>query len=274
MTFIATNDAVPDEGFPTLRRVLWCGEVLPLPTLVHWMDRLPGVQFTNLYGPTEATIASSYYTVSERPTNLADSIPIGTPCAGEELLVLNDELEPLPAGEIGMLYIGGVGLSPGYWEDEEKTSAAFVPDPREPGKRIYRTGDLATTTPAGLVLFLGRADTQIKSRGHRIELGEIETALNALGVLRESAIVAIEVDGFEGYAICCAFASKADDDVDPPELRRRLRSALPSYMLPTRWLDLDELPKNVNGKIDRKRLKELFETADHEPARLRVADAR
>jgi amino acid adenylation domain-containing protein len=267
MTFMAKHDAVPDEGFPSLRRVLWCGEVLPVPTLIHWMERLPGVQFTNLYGPTEATIASSYYTVPEIPPDPAEPTPIGVPCAGEELLVLDDELLEVPQGEIGNLYIGGVGLSPGYWEDEAKTSAAFIADPRDPASRIYKTGDLATTRDDGLVVFLGRADSQIKSRGHRIELGEIETALNALENLRDSAVVAVEVDGFEGVAICCAYAP-ASGDVGPSELRRDLRSSLPSYMLPTRWLGLDELPKNVNGKIDRRRLKELFaEGADRKPAR-------
>jgi amino acid adenylation domain-containing protein len=267
MTFMAKHDAVPEDGFPSLRRVLWCGEVLPVPTLIHWMERLPGVQFTNLYGPTEATIASSYYTVPEIPTDAAEPIPIGAPCAGEELLVLDDELVEVPPGEIGNLYIGGVGLSPGYWEDQAKTDAAFIADPRGRERRIYKTGDLATMRDDGLVMFLGRADSQIKSRGHRIELGEIETALNALESLRESAVVAVEVDGFEGVAICCAYASTSAD-VGPPELRRNLRDALPSYMLPTRWLSLDDLPKNVNGKIDRKQLKELFaEGADRMPAR-------
>src|SRR5262249_54991327 len=123
-------------------------------------------------------------------------IPIGTPCDGEELLVLDDNLQPAPPGEIGDLFIGGAGLSPGYWRDGRKTSEVFL-DTASYG-RIYKTGDLAKVGEDGLVYFLGRADSQIKSRGYRIELGEIETALNALGLLRECVVVAVDAGGFEG----------------------------------------------------------------------------
>src|SRR5262249_11055463 len=158
------------------------------------------VTFTNLYGPTEATIASSYYTVPAPPPSDDTPIPIGTPCDGEELLVLDDYLQPAPPGEIGFLFIAGVGLSPGYWRDEQKTNEVFLPRPgaADANERIYKTGDLAKVGEGGLVYFLGRADSQIKSRGYRIELGEIETALNALGLLRECAVVAVDTGGFEG----------------------------------------------------------------------------
>ncbi len=254
LTYMAKFDAVEQHDFPHLERLLWCGEVLPTPVLAHWMDRLPHVTFTNLYGPTEATIASSWYTVPERPADETQPIPIGRACGGEELLVLDHCLEPLPPGEIGDLFIAGVGLSPGYWRDEEKTAAAFVTDPR--GKRIYRTGDLALVDDDGLVHFLGRADSQIKSRGYRIELGEIETALNAIAEVRECAVVGLDTGGFDGTAICCAIAPA--DAIEPVELRSRLKEALPSYMLPARWMALDALPKNVNGKIDRRALRERF----------------
>jgi amino acid adenylation domain-containing protein len=260
-TYMAKLDAIREPDFPAVERVIWCGEVMPTPILAHWMRRVPHARFTNLYGPTEATIASSYYTVPELPKSETEPIPIGEPCAGEELLVLDSELRPVPAGETGDLYIAGVGLSPGYWRDEEKTGAAFVPDPR-PGReqgRIYRTGDLAKIRDDGLVLFLGRADSQIKHRGYRIELGEIETALNALNGLDECAVVAVETGGFEGTEICCAYAPAAATRLEPPELRTRLGRVLPSYMLPSRWLTLDRLPKNVNGKIDRRKIREIFE---------------
>jgi amino acid adenylation domain-containing protein len=261
MTYMAKLDVIGHRDFPALRRVLWCGEVLPTPILIHWMERLPHATFTNLYGPTEATIASSYHTVAEIPASETDPIPIGVPCAGEELLVLDERLRAAPTGEIGDLYIGGVGLSPGYWRDQEKTRAAFVQDPRssDPDVRIYRTGDLAKVTDDGLVHFLGRADSQIKSRGYRIELGEIETALSALGEIRECAVVGVDTGGFEGTAICCAYAPAAGVEVEPPDVRERLRRVLPSYMLPARWLVLEALPKNVNGKIDRRSIREHFE---------------
>jgi acyl-coenzyme A synthetase/AMP-(fatty) acid ligase len=224
------------------------------------MRRLPHVQFTNLYGPTEATIASSYYTVPACPQRDTDPIPIGAPCDGEELLVLDETLRASPVGEIGELCIGGAGLSPGYWREEEKTRAAFVADPRpsDGSERIYRTGDLGKLGPDGLYYFIGRADSQIKSRGYRIELGEIEAALNAVPGVRECAVVGIETGGFETTAICCAYAADSAE-LSPAWLRRQLRRALPDYMLPSRWKSFDRLPKNVNGKTDRRALRELFE---------------
>jgi amino acid adenylation domain-containing protein len=261
LNYMAKFDVIKFDDFPALRRVLWCGEVLPTPSLIYWMERLPHARFTNLYGPTETTIASSYYTVPKCPNDAQAPIPIGTACDGEELLVLDESLQPAPPGEIGELYIGGVGLSPGYWRDPEKTQAAFRPHPRRAGasERIYKTGDLAKVDADGLVHFLGRTDSQIKSRGYRIELGEIEAALNAIQGLQECAVVAIASDGFEGAAICCAYVPAADAPVTAVALRSQLSKALPPYMLPTRWMAFESFPKNANGKTDRRRLQEAFE---------------
>jgi amino acid adenylation domain-containing protein len=262
LTYMAKFDVVQANDFPALTRLLWCGEAIPTPTLRYWMERLPNVTFTNLYGPTEATIASSYFTVPAPPTDDREPIPIGTACPGEELLVLDDSMRPVPPGVIGDLYIGGAGLSPGYWRDEEKTRAAFLPDPRNPGghARLYRTGDLAKAATDGLIYFVGRSDTQIKSRGYRIELGEIDAALSAVDAVRESAVIGMPTGGFEGTAICCAYAPRDDATLDEHWLRQELLNVLPSYMMPSRWLALESLPKNANGKIDRKRLRELFES--------------
>ncbi|MGH2955776.1 MAG: amino acid adenylation domain-containing protein [Solirubrobacterales bacterium] len=259
MAYMARHGALAPDGLPSLKRVIWCGEVLPTAILIEWMRLVPQASFTNLYGPTEATIASSFHTVIEIPPDPTEPIPIGTACVGEELLV-TDEGRVLGDGENGELCIGGVGLSPGYWRDEERTREVFVSDPRpeREGERIYRTGDLAVRDDAGIFHFLGRLDSQIKSRGHRIELGEIEAALGTFDELAECAVVGVNSEGFEGTAICCAYAPVDDADVAPPELRTRLAELLPSYMLPSQWEPLESLPKNVNGKIDRKRLRELF----------------
>ncbi len=257
LNYMAKFDVVRQGDFPKLKRVLWCGEVLPTPTLRYWMQRLPGAQFTNLYGPTETTIASAYYTVPSMPEE-NESIPIGRPCGGESLLVLDETLRPVPQETIGGLYIGGVGLSPGYWRDEEKTRKAFLHCPNGSG-RIYKTGDLGKIGRDGLIYFAGRADTQIKSRGYRIELGEIEAALNRIEDLKESAVVAIPTNEFEGSLICCAFAPVDGAPVDSVSLREALRTTLPHYMLPGRWLSMDRLPKNSNGKVDRPLLKKLFQ---------------
>ncbi len=260
LNYMAKFDAVKYGDFAPLRRVLWCGEVLPSSALCYWMRRLLHVRFTNLYGPTETTIASSFYDIPACPEDERMPIPIGTACDGEELLVLNKDLQPVRPGEIGDLYIGGSGLSPGYWRDPEKTAAAFLHVPRgnNPNGRIYRTGDLARYGEDGLVYFIGRNDTQIKSRGYRIELGEIEAALSALPELQESAVVAIDRGGFEGWLICCAYALQPGSPSTPNSVRKELEKRVPSYMIPARWMTCSTLPKNANGKIDRPRLKELF----------------
>jgi amino acid adenylation domain-containing protein len=249
LNLLAKADAVKHGDFPALRRVLWCGEVLPTPTLIHWMQRLPQARFTNLYGPTETTIASSYYDVPACPKEPGERIPIGSACDGEELLVIDGEI-----------HVGGAGLSPGYWRDAEKTAAAFVPHPSRPGARLYRTGDLGHRRADGLLEFLGRSDTQIKSRGYRIELGEIEAALHSLPELRESAVLAIPSEGFEQWLICCAFVPAGA--VVPAALRAELSRLVPAYMLPARWMAYEALPRNANGKTDRPLLKEAFVAAE------------
>jgi amino acid adenylation domain-containing protein len=258
LTLMAKFDVIAPGDFPHLRRVLFAGEVLPTPTLIYWMQRLPHVRFTNLYGPTETTISSSYYEVPRCPADARAPIPIGRAIPGEELLVLDGALRPATPGETGELYIAGAGLSPGYWRDAERTAEAFVPRPGVPGARLYRTGDLARRDADGLVTFLGRADTQVKSRGHRIELGEIEAALHALAALRESAMVAVPSAGFEGALLCCAYVPAPGAAVSPQSLRAGLAGVLPAYMLPQRWLRCDALPKNESGKIDRGALRAAF----------------
>ncbi len=264
LNYMAKFDVVKANDFPALKRLLWCGEVLPAPALAYFMERLPHVSFTNLYGPTEATIASSYYTVPDCPQDARAAIPIGRPCDGEKLFVLDEKLRAIEPGATGYLYIQGAGLSPGYYKDPEKTGDVFLRNPfsSDPFDRLYRTGDLAKVGEDGMVYFLGRADSQIKSRGHRIELGEVSTALEASKFLRESAVVAIPTGGFEGMIICCAYVALPHRDVSPAALRSELSKVLPRYMLPTRWIAMHELPRNANGKIDSRLVKEQFPSAE------------
>jgi amino acid adenylation domain-containing protein len=259
LTYVAKFDVVRFNDFPSLRRLLWCGEVLPTPVLRYWMERLPHVTFTNLYGPTEATIASSYFTIPSLP-KADDPIPIGKPCGGEELFVLDDQFRPVAPGEIGALYIGGKGLSPGYWKDPAKTAAAFLANPfsADSSERIYNTGDLAKTDEDGMVYFVGRRDSQIKNRGYRIELGEIEAAVNELEDVKEAAVVALQSEHFEESLICCVYSPSSVAPVTPAAVKKALRKKLPSHMLPSRWIVSEQLPKNMNGKIDRPLLKEWF----------------
>jgi amino acid adenylation domain-containing protein len=260
LNYMARFDVVQFNDFPALKRLLWCGEVLPTPALMYWMQRLPRVSFTNLYGPTETTIASSFHTLPCCPTDSRQPVPIGTACEGEELLVLDTELHPVPQGEVGDLYIRGVGLSPGYWRDADKTNTAFIP--YGANDRIYRTGDRTRIGEDGLIYFVGRADTQIKSRGYRIELGEIEVALNTLKELKECAVVALPTDGFEGNLIACAYVLQDQSQISESEISNRLSKALPPYMLPSRWMRFTQLPKNASGKIDRPEIAKAFAPTD------------
>ncbi len=259
LTYMVKFDVLRHGDFPELRRLLWCGEVFPTAALIHWMERLPHVAFTNLYGPTEATIASTWYDMPRAPSDPSAPVPIGRAIPGEELFVLDDDLAPLPAGVAGGLYIRGAGLSPGYWRDPERTRAAFVPNPFGPaaGDRLYRTGDLAYTGADGMLYLLGRADSQIKCRGYRIELGEIESAVLASGLVREAVVTAVASGDFEGTVICCAYVADRPETTHL-ELKRRLGELLPPYMMPARFAAAATLPRNGNGKLDRRAVQEDF----------------
>jgi len=270
LNHMAKFDVVEQNGFPALRRLLWCGEKFPTPALIYWMRRLPNVSFTNLYGPTETTIASSYYRVPRCPDDETAEIPIGEACPREQLLVLDAQLRPVGAGETGDLYIAGVGLSPGYWRDPKKTSEAFFcnPDHSETNERIYKTGDLARVAADGSIYLVGRSDSQIKSRGYRIELGEIETAVHAVPGVQDAAVVASDTVSFEGAMICCAYVPFPGTELSPLSLKKHLSRVLPQYMLPARWMVLDRMPRNGNGKTDRPWLKEQFRYQAGSPAHI------
>jgi amino acid adenylation domain-containing protein len=260
LSYMARNNAIPEAGFPSLKRLIWCGEVFSAEDLRVWMQALPKVSFTNLYGPTEATIASSYYRVESVEETL-NEIPIGKACTGEELLILDEHLNEVADGVQGDLYISGVGLSPGYWRARAKSESSFLNLRVADGgvKRVYKTGDRASRRRDGEILFHGRADYQIKSRGYRIELGEIESALADLPVLKEFAVVPVQKGGFEGTTIGCAYVAHSQGCVTPAVLKTHLQKKVPSYMIPQFWEEHIILPRNGNGKIDRRNLSDQFE---------------
>jgi acyl-coenzyme A synthetase/AMP-(fatty) acid ligase len=180
-------------------------------------------------------------------------------------------LAPASPGEIGDLYISGAGLSPGYWRNPTQTETAFLSDPArgDSSARIYKTGDLARFGTDGQIYLVGRADSQIKSRGYRIELGEIETALRACAQLQEAAVVAVEGSNGEGKEICCAFVAAPGSALSATAVKEFLAQELPRYMIPTRWIALDAMPRNANGKTDRPSLRHLFE---EQPERAAVSN--
>ncbi len=165
----------------TLRRVLFCGEVMPNKQLNVWRRFLPDVQYANLYGPTEITDACTYYIV-DREFSDEEPLPIGFPMPNTDILVLNEENEPVTGEEPGELCVRGTSLSMGYYKNPEKTKEAFVQNPLNQAvpELIYRTGDVVKYNERGEIIYLSRKDFQIKHMGHRIELGEIETAVSSL----------------------------------------------------------------------------------------------
>ena len=234
-----------------LKRVLFCGEVMPNKQLNEWRKYLPDVIYANLYGPTEITDACTYYIVSRKFDN-DEPLPIGIPMDNTDIIVLNDKDELVTGDEVGELCVRGTSLAVGYYNNPEKTKEAFVQNPLNPAypETIYRTGDLVKYNEYGELVYLSRKDFQIKHLGHRIELGEIEVAVSSLP---------------EISLCCCLYDEKRqrivlfiDAHLDKKEIRERISSLVPDYMLPGKVVTLEDMPINANGKIDRVKLKELL----------------
>ena len=245
--------AHPDIGSCSSLRHLFCGgEVMPtdLPRLVH--ARLEAA-LHNVYGPTEATIDAAYWTVPRGYEG--ESIPIGYPAAEAELLLLGEDLRPVPEGEPGELYIAGVGLARGYLNRPELTAERFLPHPfsQSPNARLYRTGDQARRGADGEVYYLGRMDTQVKLRGFRIELGEIEVALRACPDVLD-AVVLLREDQPGEKRLAAYVVPVAGTVPSGSDLRRSLASTLPAHMVPAAVVFLHEFPRSPSGKRDRNAL--------------------
>jgi amino acid adenylation domain-containing protein len=234
------------KGAPGLK-VLCGGEALPRDLAAELLARVGSLW--NVYGPTETTIWSTVTRVTEESLR-GFAVPIGRPIANTAVVLLDRRFEPVPVGLPGEAYIGGLGVARGYHGRPDLTAERFVPDPfaKDPGSRMYRTGDVARYLPSGDVVYLRRADYQVKVRGYRIELGEIEAALarhpavaQTVVVVRDEQLAAYYVPA-EGHAASVG------------SLRAALREELPDYMIPSFFVSLPELPLTPNGKVDRKAL--------------------
>ncbi|MEU8772400.1 amino acid adenylation domain-containing protein [Streptomyces sp. NPDC048606] len=211
------------------------------------------------YGPTEATVAATFGHV--RPNSRRTLVPLGSNLPGVLLRILDDRLRPVPDGITGELWLGGEGLARGYAGAPALTAAAFLPDPYGlPGTRLYRTGDLARMLPGGVLEFTGRADEQVKVRGHRVEPGEAEAALTADPAVREALVT--PVDAADGGKRLAAWVVPADGcSVEVPALRERLRAVLPAAAIPAAVTVVAHLPLTANGKRDKAALASREATA-------------
>lgn len=250
-----TLDVRAYAALGSLKQMLLGGEAVPAALINHLRQVFEG-EIHNMYGPTETTIWSTTCRVEDADT----SVSIGKPIANTQVYMLDADLNPVPVGEIGELFIGGEGVARGYWRRPELTAERFVVIPGLGPDRIYRTGDLARFLPDGNIDFLGRADYQIKLRGHRIEPGEIEALLEKFPGIRQAVVVLREDREGDKRLVAYLVADAAGAAATlraAGDFRAAAGAKLPDYMVPSAFVFLDELPLTGNGKIDRKALLKL-----------------
>lgn len=241
---LVTNDGAR-AALGRVKHLMVGGEALP-GSLVSGLKSATRARLYNMYGPTETTIWSTTQVVGNEQAAIT---PIGTPIANTQTFILDDKMRPQPVGVEGELWIGGDGVTLGYWQRPELSDERFVTNPFGAGK-LYRTGDLATWDADGILHFAGRADAQVKIRGHRIELGEIEARLAELPGVSQAVVTTVEAFGSEhlvGYVT-------AQEPLEPEQAKAALAAVLPAIMVPTYYVTLDAMPLTPNKKIDRKAL--------------------
>ncbi len=245
-----------EDGAPlpaSLREVLPAGEQLQVtPALVRLFERLPGRRVHNLYGPSETHVVTAH-TLEGDPRAWPALPPIGRPVWNTRVHVLDAALQPVPAGVVGELYLGGHGLARGYLGRPDLTAERFVPDPfaPAPGERLYRTGDRVRLRPDGALDFLGRADGQVKVRGFRVEPGEVETVLALHPAVRGVVVTALADAGTGRRLVAHVVAA---EPATATELRAFLEERLPPYMVPAAFVFIERFPLLPSGKTDRRAL--------------------
>ncbi|MWC31379.1 non-ribosomal peptide synthetase, partial [Paenibacillus sp. MMS18-CY102] len=234
--------------FAGVQTLIVGGDVLSVPHINRVLQHHPGLRIINGYGPTENTTFSTTHEIKEEQTG---AVPIGRPIHNSTAYVVDPFMNLVPIGAWGELIVGGDGVARGYVNKPELTDEKFIPNPFRPGERSYRTGDLARWRADGTLEYKGRIDEQVKIRGYRIELGEIETQLMKLEAIQEAVVIAREDETGQKH-LCAYFV--AEEELTVSDLRTLLSEELPSYMIPSFFVPMEQIPLNVNGKVDRKAL--------------------
>ncbi|KKD52441.1 MULTISPECIES: non-ribosomal peptide synthetase [Paenibacillus] len=234
--------------FGDVKYLLVGGDVLSAPHINRVLRDNPHMNIINGYGPTENTTFSTTYHITEEQR---DSVPIGRPICNSTAYVVDSSFNLQPVGAWGELVVGGDGVARGYLNRPELTVERFLANPWVDGDRLYCTGDLVRWREDGILEYAGRIDQQVKIRGYRIELGEVETRLASVPSVRDSVVIALR-DGAGQQQLCAYFT--ADEQLTIRELRTVMSASLPSYMIPSAFVQLDRFPLTTNGKIDRKAL--------------------
>lgn len=238
----------------SVKKILFCGEVMPNKHLNIWRKYMPKALFANLYGPTEITDVCTYYIV-DREFDDDEPLPIGKACRNTSYVILNEKREAALKGEVGELCIKGRSLALGYYKNFQKSNEVFIQNPlnHEYRELIYCTGDLVRVNERDEIIYLGRKDYQIKHLGHRIELGEIEVAAGGIEGIETCACIYDD----EKQKIVFYYKGKNYENV---LLKEYLKKKIPEYMLPDTIIEIEEFPYNPNGKIDKKNLKDMYLT--------------
>ena len=248
MVNIANMDLLSTFKLESLRTVWFAGEVFPTKQYNYWHHHLPQTIFANLYGPIEITLDCTYYIINKEIPD-EEPLPIGYPCHNTDILVLDDEDRLVKEANVeGELCVRGTSLAMGYYNNPEKTAAAFVQNPLNKAypEVIYRTGDIVCYNDEGLIMFKGRKDNIVKHQGYRTDLGEIEhVIINTLKLVKNGCIVYNQAE----KQITLFY--EAEQEVPVTEFRMSISKVLPKYMIPTAYHRLEQLQRNANGKIDR-----------------------
>lgn len=235
----------------SLQRVICIGEALPADLQQRFFETSL-VELHNVYGPTETSVEVSAWRC--RREDRGPSVPIGKPIANTQLYILDTNLQPVPIGCPGEIYIGGIPVGRGYANRPDVTAAAFLPDPWSslPGRRFYRTGDWAKYDLEGNIIFIGRRDAQVKIRGWRVELGEIETAICGQPGVKKCAVLLDPEERLTAYVVF-----ELGAETTGPRIKSAMENALPHYMVPTRFFSISHLPLSTSGKLDRAALRTM-----------------